>query len=96
MFRNRNFQTIAQINDIKWSKQSYTIRKFLRVIKTLCQMQIEMQIKPAFEVWNYTKKLEMVVPRDIENLRKHGNQINDNETQQQYYKCEYLYLFSLT
>ena len=38
----------------------------------------------------------MVVPRDIENLRKHGNQINDNETQQQYYKCEYLYLFSLT
>ena len=52
----------------------------MRVIKTLCQMQITMQNKPAFEVRNYTKKLEMVVSRDIENLRKHGNQINDNET----------------
>ena len=47
-------------------------------------MQINSQNKQAFEEgWNYAGGgLEMVVARDIKNIRKNNDTVNDNKTQE--------------
>ena len=46
-------------------------------------MQIKNQNKPAFKkVWNYVKKLEIVVAWN-NNWRKNNDNIDNNKTQQQ-------------